>query len=321
MISGTLVISIDIWLAAVLILLLSTASCFKDCDLLLKKHTNIHGIGVYANRNFNRGEVVERCIAILIPSNRNSPILDEYVYGHRHSYVDVVLGYGMIYNHHSNESLHMHSSEAFSIRTDQSNRVFDFVLTALYDIKKGDEIFTSYGTGDGKTWFDERGMTYVNVKNSAQPPSLSLLEDHEFSLPGCPLSKTEVFQGHVYATQYILEGEVVEVSRALMLPVSTGDDNDLQRYLWYSNHSGSLNSSILVLGHGALYQASDMNSATLSYDWYFHEGEDGHACSDKMLVKFTATKDILPNMELTVPLLRDGLRRYVREEQFHINCF
>ena len=124
----------------------------------------------------------------------------------------------------------------------------------------------------------------------------------------------------MYATQYILQGEVVEVSRALMLPVSTGDDNDLQRYLWYSN-SGNLNRSILVLGHGALYQASDMNSATLSYDWYLHEGEDGHACSDKMLVKFTATKDILPNMELTVPLLRDGLRRYVREEQFHINCF
>jgi len=320
MISRSFVILIDIWLAAALALLLYTASGVKDCDLLLKKHTNIHGIGVYANRNFNRGEVVERCIAILIPSDRNSPILDEYVYGHRDAYIDVVLGYGMIYNHHSNESLHMHSSEAFSIRTEPSNRIFDFVLTALYDIKKGDEIFTSYGTGDGKTWFDERGMTYVSVKSSAEPPSLSLLEDHNFSLPGCPLSKTEVFQGHVYATQYILEGEVVEVTRALLLPVSTGDGNELQRYLWYSN-GGSLNKSILVLGHGALYQASDMNSATLSYEWYLDEREDGNACNDKMLVKFTAVNNILPNMELTVPLLRDGLRRYVREEQFQVNCF
>jgi len=309
---------IDYWLTAFIAVLLYTVSGFKDCDLLLKKHTNIHGIGVYANRNFNRGEVVERCIAVIIPSDRNSPILDEYIYGHRDAYIDVVLGYGMVYNHHSNETLHVHSSEAFSIRTEHSNRVFDFILTALYDIQKGEEIFTSYGTGDG--WFDERGMTYVSVKNSAQPPTLSLSEDHEYSLPGCPLSKTEVFQGHVYATQYIIKGEVVEVARALLLPVSTGDGNDLQKYLWYSN-SGGLNKSLLALGHGALYQASDVNSATLSYEWYMGEGGDGDVCDDKMLVKFTAAKNIRPNMELTVPLLRDGLRRYVREERFHIKCF
>lgn len=317
MISSSSVKLIDIWLVVVLALLLYTASGFKDCELLLKKHTNIHGIGVYANRNFNRGEVVERCIAILIPSDRNSPILDEYVYGHREAYIDVVLGYGMIYNHHSNESLHMHSSEAVSIRTGQSDMVFDFVLTALYDIKEGDEIFTSYGAGDGKTWFDERGMTYVSMIDSTQPPSL---EDHEFSLPGCPLSKTEVFQGHVYATQYILEGEVVEVSRALLLPVSTGDDNDLQRYLWYSN-SGSLNKSILVLGHGALYQASDMNSATLSYNWYIDDDSDVFQCADKLLVQFIATTLIQPNMELTVPLVASGSRRYVRDDMFQVQCF
>ena len=303
-------------IAVVLTLLFSfnaikRTTSFKDCDLVLNKHGTIHGIGVYANRNFNRGEVVERCIAVTIPSDRNSPILDEYIYGHRDEFIDILLGYGMIYNHHSNETLHVHSTESLSIRTEQSNMVFDFVLTALYDIKKGDEIFSSYGAA----WFDQRGISYVSVENTWQS---SNHQERRSALPGCSLSMTEVFRGHVYATQYILAGAIVEVARALLLPISTGDDNDLQKYLWYSN--GGFNKSLLALGHGALYQASD--TANLSYEWYVDEDDDAElACDDKMFVKFTATKLIVPNMELTVPLFTDGLRRYVKEDSLQLKCF
>lgn len=41
-----------------------------QCDLIIKKHSKIHGVGIYAGRNYKRGEVVERCISISIPHDK-----------------------------------------------------------------------------------------------------------------------------------------------------------------------------------------------------------------------------------------------------------
>jgi hypothetical protein len=41
-----------------------------QCDLIIKKHSKIHGVGIYAGRNYKRGEVVERCISISIPNDK-----------------------------------------------------------------------------------------------------------------------------------------------------------------------------------------------------------------------------------------------------------
>ena len=36
------------------------------CDLIIKKHSKIHEVDIYAGRNYKRGEVVERCISVSI---------------------------------------------------------------------------------------------------------------------------------------------------------------------------------------------------------------------------------------------------------------
>ena len=41
-----------------------------QCDLIIKKHSKIHGVGIYAGRNYKRGEVVERCISVSIPQDK-----------------------------------------------------------------------------------------------------------------------------------------------------------------------------------------------------------------------------------------------------------
>lgn len=288
---------------------------FKDCDLVLRKNADTHSVGVFANRHFNRGEVLERCIAVVIPPSQSSysPVLDEYIYGHSNNSIAIVLGYGMLYNHSFNETIDVTWFHHMSVRTaaDSSN-VFDYTITALREIQMGDEIFTSYGD---EQWFIDRHISFARL--DAPNNGLEALYEH---IPGCVQSKTEVFQGRVFATQYILEGEVVEVTRALLLPVSTGDGNELQRYLWYSN-GGSLNKTLLMSGHGALYQASDLSVATLSYKWYMDDDSDVFQCDDKLLVQFIATRLIQPNMELTVPLVASGSRRYVHDDMFQVQCF
>jgi len=240
-------------------------------------------------------------------------VLDQYIYGHTDDSIAVVLGYGMLYNHSFNKTIEVAWSHHLSVRpaTDSSN-VFDYTITALYDIQMGDEIFTSYGD---EKWFIDRHISVTTI----DAPIFGLANVYEH-IPGCVLSKTEVFQGRVFATQYILEGEVVEVTRALLLPLSTGDGNDLEKYLWYNN-SGGLNKTLLISGHGALYQASDLSMATLRYKWYMTDDSNGFQCAEKALVQFTATRLIQPNMELTVPLVVAGSRRYVLDEMFQVKCF
>jgi hypothetical protein len=41
-----------------------------QCDLIIKKHSKIHGVGIYAGRNYKQGEVVERCISVSIPNDK-----------------------------------------------------------------------------------------------------------------------------------------------------------------------------------------------------------------------------------------------------------
>jgi len=289
---------------------------FKDCDLVLRKNVVTHSVGVFANRRFNRGEVLERCITVVIPfsqSSNFSPLLDEYIYGHDDESIAIALGYGMLYNHSFNETIDVAWFDHSSVRTAAgSSNVLDYTITALQDIQMGDEIFTSYGD---EQWFIDRQIPIARLEY----PNYGLAAVYEH-IPGCVQSKTEVFQGRVFATQYILEGEVVEVTRALLLPVSTGDGNELERYLWYSNHSGSLNKTLLISGHGALYQASDLSVATLSYKWYIDDS-DVFQCADKLFVQFIATTLIQPNMELTVPLVASGSRRYVQDNMFQVECF
>ena len=105
------------------------------------------GLGVIATENIEKGELIERCP--LVPLARreryqNDEQILKYVYcdpqidpsTNLHGFQPyLVLGYGMLYNHQSQNN---------------SNWEFDFLnyigdVRANKNIKKGDEIFVNYG--------------------------------------------------------------------------------------------------------------------------------------------------------------------------------
>jgi hypothetical protein len=270
----------------------------------------------------------------------------------------------MIYNHRNNNTLWVLATQMPSPRIgrssssvtsdDGSSLILDYTLTARYDIKKGDELFTDYG---GEKWFAKNSITYVEEKVKATTCSFTQASDdasisdgnegcHEnksdtdntntivngdgddnlIAFHGCPMSLTQVIDGKVYALQYIAQNSVIEISRALLVPDHIGDDNDLERYLWYSPHNPN-GHAILLLGQGALYSTpaeshDNIEIANLYYSWYFFDDDNDSSdsssnrkCEQKMFIYFRARRNIEPNEELTVPLeLKVGSsRRYLLE--------
>jgi len=272
----------------------------------------------------------------------------------------------MIYNHRNNNTLWVLATQMPSPRIgrssssvtsdDGSSLILDYTLTARYDIKKGDELFTDYG---GEKWFAKNSITYVEEKVKASTCSITQASDdasisdgnegcHEnksdtdntntivngdgddnlIAFHGCPMSLTQVIDGKVYALQYIAQNSVIEISRALLVPDHIGDDNNLERYLWYSPHNPN-GHAILLLGQGALYSTpaeshDNIEIANLYYSWYFFDDDNDSSdsssssnikCEQKMFIYFRARRNIEPNEELTVPLeLKVGSsRRYLLE--------
>lgn len=111
------------------------------------------GRGVLAKINIKKGELIESCPVIQIPSNEasfiNKSILVNYIYylGKNKNKLTLVLGFGSIYNH-------SYSPNA-RYRKKQNEKTVDFIATQ--NIKKGEEITVNYKQGSlDKTplWFE-----------------------------------------------------------------------------------------------------------------------------------------------------------------------
>jgi len=117
------------------------------------RRTRNRGRGVFALKNFGKGEIIEKCPVINVtPKERKhceKTILNFYIYPWRSTRSgSVVLGYGSLYNH------------SFAPNADwkQNFKEESMVYRALRDIKKGEEITVNYnGEPDDETpidWFD-----------------------------------------------------------------------------------------------------------------------------------------------------------------------
>jgi len=117
------------------------------------KTTAKKGRGVFALRNFKKGEIVENCPVINItPKERKrvgKTIFNYYIYPWRSTRSgSLVLGYGSLYNH------------SFSPNADwkQNFKTQSMVYRALKPIKKGEEVTVNYnGEPDDETeidWFE-----------------------------------------------------------------------------------------------------------------------------------------------------------------------
>jgi len=117
------------------------------------KNTSKKGRGVFALKDFKKGEVVENCPVINItPKERKKvekTIFNYYIYPWRSTQSGcLVLGYGSIYNH------------SFTPNADwkQNFKANTMVYRTLRPIKSGEEITVNYnGEPDDATpidWFD-----------------------------------------------------------------------------------------------------------------------------------------------------------------------
>jgi uncharacterized protein len=111
------------------------------------------GFGVFASKDFKKGEIIERCPIVILSEKDSehiqSTILDDYqfAWGEDEKEGAICFGYGSLYNHHPDPNA--------EFDMDYAHRWI--VFKALRDIKKGEEICTSYEweVGDPKTpeWY------------------------------------------------------------------------------------------------------------------------------------------------------------------------
>lgn len=126
-------------------------------DAITVKKSKLLGNGVFALRNFKKGELIESA-PVLTFSPKERLILEKtklnyYIYPWRSTRgACIALGFGCIYNH------------SFEPNADwkQNFKKETMEYKALRDIKKGEEILVNYnGEPDDKTEIDWFGMEYV----------------------------------------------------------------------------------------------------------------------------------------------------------------
>ncbi|MDR3491983.1 MAG: SET domain-containing protein-lysine N-methyltransferase [Gammaproteobacteria bacterium] len=108
--------------------------------VVVKKST-LHGYGVFAEKKFKKGELIEECYAIL--TKGGDKVLEDYYFDAKGKYV-LLTGFGSIYNH----------SDDPNADYDINKKKHLAVIKADRTIQKGEEIFVSYGD----EWFSSRGL-------------------------------------------------------------------------------------------------------------------------------------------------------------------
>ena len=210
----------------------------NECDLL--QVVTDMGVGLYAGRAYAADEIIEQSLGIPVPSSvHRSNILDNYVEGYPLADWNLVtLGYAMVYNHgpapfhmlskYMDDSI-VESISHLDISEEHSSTVVTYF--ANRNISRGDQILNNYG----ETWFVGPSRP-VEVNPCADTSDRRCHVDIASAvvLPGCPMKFTTLSKAKLYARQIIRAGTIIEVSRALVLPVAQmSGSRGLQSLLWY----------------------------------------------------------------------------------------
>jgi SET domain-containing protein len=98
----------------------------------------IHGRGVFCSETIQKGEILEECHFIPVPSEFSYPqILHDHFFGWPKgtNNLAICLGFGSIFNHSDND---------FNADWQTDTVQMKFIFYALRDIEPGEEIFTNY---------------------------------------------------------------------------------------------------------------------------------------------------------------------------------
>jgi len=111
---------------------------------LLVKKSSRHGYGVFAEKQFRKGELIEECYIIL--SKGGDDVLEDYYFDAKGKYA-LFTGFGSIYNHSDDPNADYVISNKQKLAT----------IKAARTIRKGEEITISYG----HEWFSSRDINPV----------------------------------------------------------------------------------------------------------------------------------------------------------------
>ncbi len=105
-----------------------------------------HGYGVFARKNFRKGEKIEECYIIV--SRGGDRGLEDFYFDIKGKY-GIFTGFGIIYNHSEDPNADYFINVKRRLAT----------IKAARKIRKGEEIFVSYGDD----WFSSRGLKSKNI--------------------------------------------------------------------------------------------------------------------------------------------------------------
>ena len=121
-----------------------------DAPSLYVDQSSTHGLGVFAGRNFDPEDMIERCPILVIPPDQADAVaqttLGDYIYEWLGGY-GAALGYGSLYNH----------SPTSNARYEMDYEGEELHIMAERRIKRGDEIFINYNgdpTDRSPVWFE-----------------------------------------------------------------------------------------------------------------------------------------------------------------------
>ena len=95
------------------------------------------GRGVFASKNYKKGDVVSTCPVILVPKSEitKNNLLYLYVYSWNTRYYALSLGLGSLFNHRTQSNIDFNKDKNSD----------SLIFTAKKEIKKGDQLFINYG--------------------------------------------------------------------------------------------------------------------------------------------------------------------------------
>lgn len=120
--------------------------------MIIVGNVNGKGRGIFAQRNFSKGEIIERAPVIIIPKEQvkfiDKTVLFNYYYNWDQGQIAISLGFGSIYNHSYNPNSFY--------RRNIAEQIIEYI--AYKDIEVGEEITNNYNNGlvDDRTplWFN-----------------------------------------------------------------------------------------------------------------------------------------------------------------------
>lgn len=120
-------------------------SLFVNIDYIvpnieIKNSKKIGSRGVFATKDYKKGDIIEICPTISEETSKFQGIIKDYIFKYDDKYSLVAFGFCSMYNH---------SDDYNVLWTVLSKDQIKFY--ASKDIKKGEEILTSYGDGYWKT--------------------------------------------------------------------------------------------------------------------------------------------------------------------------